>query len=150
MLGLGHVLGYIVGTINLSNYVGTRLGATQFKEICVIAGAAIVFCVSVTSFCVEERVLLSQTWAALQRRRRLDTADWSRKPRASSGGLAMLSTIVKTTLHLPRKISAVCWITFWSWFGMYNVYSRFIQVHQLIANLERMVAILRCVYSMNS
>ena len=45
----------------------------------------------------------------------------------------MLSTIVKTTLHLPRKISAVCWITFWSWFGMYNVYSCFLQVHQLIA-----------------
>lgn len=60
MLGLGHVLGYLVGTINLSNYVGTRLGATQFKEICVIAGAAIIFCVSVTSFSVEERVLLSR------------------------------------------------------------------------------------------
>ena len=59
MLGLGHVLGYLVGTINLSNYLGTNLGATQFKEICVIAGAAIVFCVGVTCFCVEERVLLS-------------------------------------------------------------------------------------------
>lgn len=121
MLGLGHVLGYLVGTINLSNYVGTRLGATQFKEICVIAGAAIVFCVSVTSFCVEERVLLSQTWATLRRRRSVDIADRNRTRRAKSGGLAMLSTIVKTTLHLPRKISAVCWITFWSWFGMYNV-----------------------------
>ena len=44
----------------------------------------------------------------------------------------MLSTIVKTTLHLPRKISAVCWITFWSWFGMYEVYSCFLQLHQLI------------------
>ena len=43
----------------------------------------------------------------------------------------MLATIVKTTLHLPRKISAVCWITFWSWFGMYDVYSCFLQLHQL-------------------
>lgn len=60
MLGLGHVLGYLVGTINLSDYTGTRLGATQFKQICVIAGVAIVFCVSVTCSCVEERVLLSQ------------------------------------------------------------------------------------------
>lgn len=59
MLGLGHVLGYLVGTINLSDYTGTRLGATQFKQICVIAGVAIVFCVSVTCSCVEERVLLS-------------------------------------------------------------------------------------------
>ncbi len=60
MLGLGHVLGYLVGTINLSNYLGSGLGSTQFKQICVIAGAAIVFCVGVTSYCVEERVLLSQ------------------------------------------------------------------------------------------
>lgn len=62
MLGFGHVLGYLVGTVNLSTYLGTSLGGTQFKQICVIAGFAIVFCVSVTSFCVEERVLLSQRW----------------------------------------------------------------------------------------
>lgn len=60
MLGLGHVLGYFVGTINLSQYLGTSLGDTQFKQICVIAGAAITLCVSVTCFSVEERVLLSQ------------------------------------------------------------------------------------------
>ncbi|CAD6594145.1 MAG: hypothetical protein ASARMPRED_008719 [Alectoria sarmentosa] len=59
MLGLGHVLGYLVSTVDLSKYVGTSLGATQFKQICVIAGAVILFCVSVTCFCVEERVLLS-------------------------------------------------------------------------------------------
>ena len=29
----------------------------------------------------------------------------------------MFSTILKTTLHLPRKIKAVCWITFWCWIG---------------------------------
>lgn len=60
MLGLGHVFGYLVGTIDLSKYLGTSLGATQFKQICVIAGAAITFCISVTCLCVEERVLLSQ------------------------------------------------------------------------------------------
>lgn len=100
MLGLGHVLGYFFGTINISQYLGTNLGATQFKQICVIAGATIIFCVSVTCFSVEERVLLSQNTRG-----------------AKSGGLTMLSTILRTTLHLPRKIRAVCWITFWSWFG---------------------------------
>lgn len=65
MLGLGHVLGYLVGTINLSTYLGTSLGSTQFKQICVIAGAALVLCVSVTCFCVEERVLLSHRSADL-------------------------------------------------------------------------------------
>jgi len=29
----------------------------------------------------------------------------------------MLSDIIKTMLNLPRKISAVCWITFWAWIG---------------------------------
>lgn len=100
MLGLGQLLGYLVGTINLSKHIGTTLGATQFKQICVIAGATIISCVSVTCFCVEERVLLSK-----------------RTHRAKSGGLAMLSTILRTMLHLPSKIRAVCWITFWSWFG---------------------------------
>lgn len=60
MLGLGQLLGYLVGTVNLSKYFGTTLGATQFKQICVIAGATIICCVSVTCFCVEERVLLSK------------------------------------------------------------------------------------------
>ena len=60
MLGLGHVIGYLVGTIDLSTYLGTSLGATQFKQICVIAGATIVLCVSLTCFCVEERVLITQ------------------------------------------------------------------------------------------
>ena len=27
--------------------------------------------------------------------------------------------IVKTTMHLPKRIRAVCWITFWSWIGHY-------------------------------
>ena len=35
----------------------------------------------------------------------------------------MLAKILKTTLHLPRKIRAVCWITFWSWFGKYPALS---------------------------
>ena len=60
MLGLGHVLGYLVGTMNLSKHLGTNLGGTQFKQICIIAGSSLTFCVGVTCFCVEERVLLSQ------------------------------------------------------------------------------------------
>ena len=60
MLGLGHVLGYLVGTVNLSNYLGTSLGATQFKQVCVIAGSIMVFCASVTCFCVKEYALVSQ------------------------------------------------------------------------------------------
>jgi solute carrier family 45 protein 1/2/4 len=59
MLGLGHVLGYIVGSLDLTKIFGDALGATQFKQICVIASAILVFCVMVTCYCVEERILIS-------------------------------------------------------------------------------------------
>ncbi|KAM0796653.1 hypothetical protein BDR22DRAFT_811597 [Usnea florida] len=105
MLGLGHVLGYLVGTIDLSKYLGTHLGGTQFKQICIIAGSSLIFCVGVTCFCVEER---NSGFTLLNVRRAL---------RTKTGALAIITTISRTILHLPRKIRAVCWITFWSWFG---------------------------------
>lgn len=59
MLGLGHVLGYFAGTLNLHALFGDALGTSQFKQICVIASTTIVCCVGVTCLCVTERVLLS-------------------------------------------------------------------------------------------
>lgn len=59
MLGLGHVLGYFAGTLDLMSFFGTALGSTQFKQVCVIASATITFCIGVTCFCVKERVLLA-------------------------------------------------------------------------------------------
>jgi solute carrier family 45 protein 1/2/4 len=102
MLGFGHVLGYFAGTLDMSKIFGTLIGDTQFKQVCVLASVVIVFCVGTTCFCVEERVLLSQR----------DDGTHS-----GSGAWKMLTTILKTTLHLPRKIRAVCWITFWCWIG---------------------------------
>ncbi|MCJ1355907.1 MAG: hypothetical protein MMC33_005900 [Icmadophila ericetorum] len=60
------------------------------------------FYVCVTCFSVEERVLLPEE---------------KEEGTGGSEALRTLATIVKTTLHLPRKIRAVCWITFWSWIG---------------------------------
>ncbi|MCJ1400260.1 hypothetical protein MMC11_003464 [Xylographa trunciseda] len=59
MLGLGHVLGYFAGTLDLMGIFGTTLGSTQFKQVCVIASGTLVICIGVTCFCVEERVLVS-------------------------------------------------------------------------------------------
>ena len=60
MLGLGHLLGYVAGTLDLLRYFGHYLGDSQFKQLCIIAGAAIVFSNGITSYCVQERVLLSR------------------------------------------------------------------------------------------
>ena len=120
MLGLGHVLGYFAGTLDLTKYLGNRLGSTQFKQICVIASFAIIFCSTVTCYCVEERVLISRGW---------DTSEWMKTANVDSktsandghsGILKLLATIQATALNLPRKIRAVCWITFWSWIGQYS------------------------------
>lgn len=62
MLGLGHVLGYFAGTLDLHALFGNALGSSQFKQICVIASTTIVFCVGVTCLCVKERVLIGGRW----------------------------------------------------------------------------------------
>lgn len=76
MLGLGHLLGYVAGTLDLLKYFGHFLGDSQFKQLCIIAGAAIVFSNGITSYCVQERVLLSRPLVYLhlyQKRANLST-----------------------------------------------------------------------------
>lgn len=59
MIAVGHLIGYGAGTINLPNVFGTFLGDSQFKQLTVIAAASLAFAVGVTSWAVEERVLVS-------------------------------------------------------------------------------------------
>ena len=60
MLGFGHVLGYFVGTLDLLKFFGTRLGGSQFKQVCIVASVVINLCIGITCFAVEERVLVSR------------------------------------------------------------------------------------------
>ena len=32
----------------------------------------------------------------------------------------MVTQILKTTLHLPNRIQAICWVQFWAWIGRYD------------------------------
>lgn len=59
MIAIGHLAGYGVSTIDLLKILGKTLGDSQFKQCCVIAAAALLFSVGVTSWAVDERVLLS-------------------------------------------------------------------------------------------
>ena len=59
MVAIGHLVGYGAGTLNLVSLLGTTLGSTQFKQLTVIAAVALLFAVGVTSWAVEERVLLT-------------------------------------------------------------------------------------------
>ncbi|MCJ1336164.1 hypothetical protein MMC09_001440 [Bachmanniomyces sp. S44760] len=102
MTAVGHLIGYGAGTMDLLKIFGTTLGDTQFKQLTVIAAAALIFAVGVTSYAVQERVLIS-----------------SRDSDKKSGAIEMVSKILKTTLHLPARIQGICWIQFWAWIGWF-------------------------------
>ncbi|MCJ1451905.1 hypothetical protein MMC28_002245 [Mycoblastus sanguinarius] len=102
MVAIGHLIGYGIGTIDLLKIFGTTFGDSQFKQLTFIAATFFIFSVCVTSWAVEERVLLS-----------------SRDADVKSGAVKMISKILKTTLHLPDRIQAICWVQFWAWIGWF-------------------------------
>lgn len=62
MTAVGHLIGYCAGTINLPSVFGTTLGDSQFKQLTVIAALALLLAVGVTSWAVEERILVSSRY----------------------------------------------------------------------------------------
>ena len=100
MVAVGHLLGYAVGTIDLQKVFGKFLGDSQFKQLCLIAAIFFLSAVGITCYAVEERILVSAKDADIR-----------------SGVLKTLSTIMKTTLNLPDRIQAICWVQFWAWIG---------------------------------
>lgn len=59
MIAIGHLIGYGFGTIDLLKIFGTTLGDSQFKQLTLIAAMTLLFAVGVTSYAVDERVLIS-------------------------------------------------------------------------------------------
>src|SRR5436190_13704271 len=59
MTAVGHLVCYGVGTIDMLSVFGSALGDTQFKQMTVIAAMSLILAVSVTSYAVTERVLIS-------------------------------------------------------------------------------------------
>jgi solute carrier family 45 protein 1/2/4 len=106
MVAVGHLVGYAIGALDLTTVFGKALGDTQFKQLTVVSAVALILCVSVTCWAVQERVLVS-------------TRRGSEKGGEKGGIMAMLAQIVQTTQNLPARISAICWITFWCWIGWF-------------------------------
>lgn len=102
--GLGHLLVYGIGSLDLVGMLGTTfLGNTQFKKVCVIAALALIVSQGITCYSVEERALVINGKIGRERK----TA------------YTILRDIWNTTLRLPPKIRAICWVTFWSWIGWF-------------------------------
>lgn len=59
MTAVGHLAGYAIGSVDMLGIFGHALGDTQFKQMTVIAAIFLILSVSVTSYAVKERVLIS-------------------------------------------------------------------------------------------
>lgn len=97
MISIGHLIGYIAGTIDLVGMFGTSMGDTQFKKLILVAAFSLMFAVGVTSWAVTERVLVS-----------------SKASDANEGGLKLISKIFYAATHLPPRIQAICTVQIWT------------------------------------
>ena len=105
MIGLGHMMVYAVGALDLSKILGsTFLGDSQFKKVCSIAALAIAIAQGTTCWAVKERVFVS---------------DGKMMESKSKTALSMVKDLYTTLRTLPPRISAICWVQFWSWIGWF-------------------------------
>ena len=103
MVGIGHLLVYAVGAMNLRSILGNFLGDTQFKKVCVIAAIAMAAAQGLSCWAVQERVLIAEKESKTK----------------GQGIISVLSQIYSTLLYLPERIQAICWVQFWAWIGWF-------------------------------
>ena len=102
MTGIGSVLGYIFGYLNLPRYFHF-LGNTQFKVLVVLASVALTLTVMVSVLSVKER------------NPQLDPP-----LKDEEGGiLAFFKSVFKSMQRLPPRIRKVCEIQFFHWIGWF-------------------------------
>ncbi|KAF4634368.1 hypothetical protein G7Y89_g3734 [Cudoniella acicularis] len=99
MVSLGHLVGYIIGMVDLVAMFGTSWGDTQFKKLTIVSALALIISVGITSWAVTERVLIS-----------------SKASNSSDGILKVIAQIFRTATSLPPKIQAICTVQWIGWF----------------------------------
>ncbi|RDL34703.1 MFS general substrate transporter [Venustampulla echinocandica] len=102
MVSVGHLIGYMVGMVDLVGVFGTSFGDTQFKKLTLVAAWGLILAVAVTSWAVTERVLIS-----------------NKATDSQNGGFQIIGQIVRTATQLPPQIQAICNIQMWSWIGWF-------------------------------
>ncbi|GAM86773.1 hypothetical protein ANO11243_047930 [Dothideomycetidae sp. 11243] len=110
MVAVGQLVGYAVGALDLGRIFGNAFGDSQFKQVTLISATALLSAISLTSWAVTERVLISD-----------GTMLYSSQPGddASTSIRATLATIFHTALNLPPQIRAICHIQCFSWIGWF-------------------------------
>lgn len=100
MSGIGQMMGYGAGAIDMVRLFGTALGDTQFKQLTIISTLFMLCSTAITCWAVTERVLLSESIR-------------------NEGRFRVLQQIYSTLFNLPSRIRAICWAQFWAWIGWY-------------------------------
>ncbi|KAK5166230.1 uncharacterized protein LTR77_008491 [Saxophila tyrrhenica] len=106
MGGIGHLMVYAIGALDLNSMFGSFLGDTQFKKVCVIAAIAMSIAQCTTAWAVQERVLVR---------------DGGKEGEKEQSLMVLLSQTFSTILNVPDRIQAICWVQFWSWIGWFPV-----------------------------
>lgn len=104
MTGVGNVLGYIFGYLNLPQYM-SFFGNTQFKVLVVIASIAVSSTVLVSVLFIKER------------NPQLDPP--SRSAQKSSGVITFFKDVFLSIKRLPPQTKKVCQIQFFHWMGWF-------------------------------
>ncbi|KAL5520645.1 hypothetical protein ACEPAF_2646 [Sanghuangporus sanghuang] len=101
MLGLGSVLGFFIGNVDLTN-VFSFLGDSELQVLSVIAAALLLSTQAWTASCVKEKVLVSSS-------------------KDKKGLRQEIREIWDNLLTLPRIIRQICIIQFLAWFAWFPV-----------------------------
>ncbi|KAI1743690.1 major facilitator superfamily domain-containing protein [Xylaria scruposa] len=102
VVGLGNIIGYIAGGINLPKYVWF-FGSTQFKDLCAIASIALCSTVLFSTIVIKER------------NPQLDGRPAEDRP----GLVSFFVKIFAAIKRLPPQISKVCVVQFFAWVGFF-------------------------------
>lgn len=138
MVAVGSLVGYAAGAVDLQKIFGPMFGDSQFKQLTIVAALCLCITVGVTSWAVNERILIHD----------------GKEEGEDFGPLKVLSEIAHTAMNLPRSIQAICYVQFWAWIGkLWKQYlgllpltwSRLVSFPVLLYHLDwRSVPTLRC------
>lgn len=65
MVAVGSLVGYAAGAVDLGSIFGGLIGDTQFKQLTVVAAVVLLACTGITSWAVQEKVLLDDGYVLL-------------------------------------------------------------------------------------
>ncbi|KAI2615436.1 hypothetical protein GGR54DRAFT_632108 [Hypoxylon sp. NC1633] len=102
LVGVGNIIGYVAGGINLPRYVWW-FGATQFKDLCAIASIALCSTIVLSTTVIPERNPQIDGRAANDR----------------PGLVSFFVKIFASIKRLPPQVSKVCIVQFAAWVGFF-------------------------------